>query len=82
MVLPTKIIPKLFIILLNPKKISKQKKIIIFSGKLNKSKGFDIFANTITKILDKYKNWSAIVFGDERRKKLMLNIEGYPLTNG
>ena len=30
-------------------------KLIIFSGKLNKSKGFPTFAEAITKILDKYK---------------------------
>ena len=51
-------------------KFPKKKNLIIFSGKLNKSKGFDIFAETITKILDKYKNWNALVFGDDPREKI------------
>ena len=60
------------------KKFPKKKNLIIFSGKLNKSKGFDIFASAITKILDKYKNWSAIVFGDEPREKI--NVSHNRLT--
>ena len=51
-------------------KFPKKKNIIIFSGKLNKSKGFNIFAKTITKILDKYKDWNALVFGDDPREKI------------
>ena len=42
---------------------------IIFVGRLNKSKGFDIFGKTIIKILDKYNNWNATVIGDEPREK-------------
>ena len=48
----------------------KNKKIITFVGKLNKAKGFDIFGNTIIKILDKYKDWKAYVIGDEPREKM------------
>ncbi|WP_023648517.1 glycosyltransferase [Candidatus Pelagibacter ubique] len=51
----------------------KKKKIISFVGKLNKAKGYDIFGKTIIKILDKYPNWSASVFGDEPREKLIFN---------
>ena len=51
---------------------NKKKKIIVFVGKLNSAKGYDIFANTITKILDKYKDWKAIVIGDEPREKIEL----------
>ena len=36
------------------KKFPKKEKIIIFSGKLNSSKGYDIFGDTIVDILDKY----------------------------
>ena len=48
----------------------KKKNIISFIGKLNRAKGYDIFGNTIIKILNKYPNWSSIVIGDEPREKL------------
>ena len=51
------------------KKFPKKEKLIIFSGKLNKSKGFPTFGEAIIKILDKYKGWSSIVIGDEPREK-------------
>ena len=47
----------------------KKKKIIIFSGKLNNAKGFDKFAEAISKILNKYKDWKAIAIGDEPRER-------------
>jgi len=50
---------------------SKKKKIISFIGKLNTAKGYDIFGSTITKILDKHKDWKAQVIGDEPREKLI-----------
>ena len=49
---------------------NKKKKIITFVGKLNRSKGYDLFGKAIIKILKKYKNWSAYVIGDEPRDKL------------
>ncbi len=52
---------------------NKKKKIISFVGKLNKAKGYDIFGKTIIKILDKYPDWTANVFGDEPREKLIFN---------
>ena len=45
--------------------LSKKRKIITFVGKLNKSKGYDLFGKSIIKILNKYKNWSSVVIGDE-----------------
>tara|TARA_Y100000768_G_scaffold327121_1_gene264679 strand:+ start:308 stop:2413 length:2106 start_codon:yes stop_codon:yes gene_type:complete len=48
---------------------SKKKKIITFIGKLNSSKGYDIFGKAIIKILNKYKDWTAIVIGDEPRQQ-------------
>ena len=61
---------------------NKKKKIISFVGKLNKAKGYDIFGQTIIKILDKYPDWSSSVFGDEPREKLNfrhknLNLFGF-----
>ena len=50
--------------------LNKKKKIITFVGKLNKSKGYDLFGKAIIKILNKYNNWSSIVIGDEPRDQL------------
>ena len=50
-----------------------KKNIITFAGKLNESKGYDIFGNAVIKILKKHKNWSSIVIGDEPRNKIEFN---------
>ena len=60
----------------------KKQKLISFVGKLNKAKGYDLFGNAILKILDKNKNWKAIVIGDEPREKINfthknLKIKGF-----
>ena len=52
--------------------IAKKKKWITFVGKLNRAKGYDIFAKSITKILNKYPEWSAKIIGDEKREKILL----------
>ena len=46
-----------------------KKKQIIFTGKLNSSKGYDLFGNAIIRILNKYPKWKAIVAGNEPREK-------------
>ncbi len=46
---------------------------IIFAGKLNTAKGYDLFGNAVCKVLDRYKNWEAVVAGDEPREKLIFN---------
>ena len=48
----------------------KKEKIISFIGKLNLAKGYDVFGNAIIKILDKHKDWKAVVIGDEEREKI------------
>ena len=53
--------------------LNKKKKIITFVGKLNKSKGYDLFGKAIVKILHKYKDWTSIVIGDEPRDQLKFN---------
>ena len=53
--------------------LKKKQKIITFVGKLNKAKGYDIFGSSIIKILNKYKEWNAVVIGDESREKLIFN---------
>ena len=54
------------------KKIQKQKN-IVFVGRLNHSKGYDIFEKSIIKILDDYKEWKAISIGDEDRRSIYIN---------
>ena len=53
--------------------LNKKKNWITFVGKLNRAKGYDIFAQSIKKILNKYPNWKAKVIGDEKREKIILN---------
>ena len=53
--------------------IKNKKKIITFVGKLNLSKGYDLFGKAIIKILNKYEDWSAYVAGDEPRDKIDFN---------
>ncbi len=55
--------------------IKKKQNIITFVGKLNKSKGYDLFGKAVLKILKKYKNWKAYVAGDEPRDKIDFNHE-------
>ena len=45
----------------------KKNKQIIFVGKLNKSKGYDLFCKALISLLDKHANWNAISIGDEKR---------------
>ena len=52
---------------------NKKEKIISFIGKLNSAKGYDVFGKAVLKILDKYKDWSAVVIGDEAREKLVFS---------
>ena len=64
----------------------KKQKLISFVGKLNKAKGYDLFGNAIIKILEKNKNWKAIVIGDEPREKINfshknLEIKGFSTHN-
>ena len=49
-------------------KFPKKEKIIIFTGKLNTSKGYDIFGKAVLKILKRYKDWKAYAIGNERRE--------------
>jgi glycosyltransferase involved in cell wall biosynthesis len=68
---------------LNYKKLkyTKKKNIIIFCGKLNRSKGYNIFGPAVIKILNKYKNWEAIVAGNEKREFYDFNHERLKIYN-
>ena len=56
----------------NIKILKNKQKWITFVGKLNTAKGYDVFAKTIKKILNKYPNWRAKIIGDEKREKIIL----------
>ena len=57
------------------KQFPKKEKIIIFCGKLNSSKGYDIFGKSIIKVLDRFKDWKAIAIGNELEKNTTLHIK-------
>ena len=46
---------------------------IVFVGRLNYSKGYDIFKNAILKILDEFPSWKAYSLGDEERRNIYIN---------
>jgi len=50
--------------------LNKKKKWITFVGKLNRAKGYDLFGKAVIKILNKFKQWEAVVIGDEPRPTL------------
>ena len=54
------------------KKIKKEKN-IIFVGRLNYSKGYDIFKDATLKILEKFPRWKAYSIGDEDRRNIYIN---------
>ena len=49
------------------KKKIKKKKQIIFVGKLNESKGYDLYCKSMFKILTTHKEWKAYSIGEEKR---------------
>ena len=53
----------------NDKNLIKKQKNIVFIGKLNVSKGYDIYKDAIIKILDEFKDWKAFSIGDESRER-------------
>ena len=50
----------------------KKKKNIIFIGRLNYSKGYDIFKDALIKILDEFPNWNGYSLGDEDRRTIYI----------
>ena len=59
----------------------KKEKLIIFCGKLNSSKGYDIFGNAVLKILDKFKDWKAIAIGNEPREKFNFKHKNFKILD-
>ncbi len=68
---------KLLVVFQSAKKINvnprNKKKEITFVGKLNRSKGYDIFGKAVLKILRKYPDWKVNVAGDEQRDIIEFN---------
>ena len=58
-----------------------KKKIIIFVGRLNKSKGYDLFGNAVINILNKYPDWKALAIGDEYREKLVFKHKRFKILS-
>ena len=61
----------------NKVKIKKKYKYITFVGKLNSSKGYDIFAESVVKILDKFSDWKAFSIGDEDRRSIYIKHKNH-----
>jgi len=59
------------------KKIPKKEKRITFVGKLNESKGYDIYKNAVLKILDEFNDWKAYSIGDESRNRPIINHKNH-----
>ena len=50
-----------------------KKNIILFSGKLNESKGYNIFIEAASRFISNNKNWKAIAIGSESRRSIQKN---------
>jgi glycosyltransferase involved in cell wall biosynthesis len=61
----------------NFKKRLKKDKIIVFIGKLNSAKGYNLFGPAVINILNKYKDWTAIVAGNEKRESYIFHNERF-----
>ena len=55
----------------------KKEKLITFVGKLNHSKGYDIYSDAVVKILDEFSEWKALSIGDEERRSIYLNHKNH-----
>jgi glycosyltransferase involved in cell wall biosynthesis len=54
-------------------KVKKKNKTITFVGKLNRSKGYDIYEHAIIRILNEFKDWKAFSIGDESRTRPVIS---------
>ena len=54
-------------------KLYKKDKKITFVGKLNESKGYDIYKDAVVKILNEFDDWKAYSIGDENRNRPIIN---------
>ncbi len=63
------------------KKFPKKEKLIIFTGKLNSSKGFDTYGKSVIKILDKFTDWKALAIGNEPREKFNFKHDRFKILD-
>ena len=61
--------------------IKEKKKQIVFTGKLNSSKGYDLFGKAVIKILDKFPDWKALIAGNEPREKYNFSHKNLKVYN-
>ena len=59
------------------KKEKKRNKEILFVGKLNSSKGYDLFCKAAEIFLKKNKEWNFLVCGDEPREKIVFKHQNF-----
>tara|TARA_A100001011_G_scaffold27365_1_gene26779 strand:+ start:299 stop:2422 length:2124 start_codon:yes stop_codon:yes gene_type:complete len=57
----------------NKQSIVNKQKNIIFVGRLNHSKGYDLFKDAIIRILDEFPKWNAYSIGNEDRRSIYIN---------
>jgi len=57
--------------------IIKKYNYITFVGRLNHAKGYDIFKNSIIKILNEFPQWIAYSVGDEDRRSIYINHKNH-----
>ncbi len=50
---------------------------IVFVGKLNHSKGYDIYRDAIIRILNEFPKWCALSIGDESRRRIYINHKNH-----
>ena len=58
-------------------KIFKKEKKITFVGKLNQSKGYDIYKDALLKILDEFDDWKGCSIGDESRDRPIIEHKNH-----
>ena len=63
------------------KKFPRKEKIIIFTGKLNSSKGYDVFGKAILEVLDKFNDWRAYAIGNEKRETYNFKHPNFKVIN-
>ena len=51
-----------------------KQKLILFVGKLNHSKGYDIYLDGVKKFLKKHKDWKSLAIGSEKRRLIKKDI--------
>ena len=59
------------------KRKNKKFKRITFVGKLNTSKGYDIYKDSIVQILNEFNEWKAFSIGDENRNRPIINHKSH-----